>query len=96
MRFLDLVGLNKVLNWIRLKLNEKEDKVKSVTTISETSDDGIYVISDADDSIVVGGSNDSWEIFRERVLAIVDSFFIQEVSTIDETTDKGIYIISDD
>lgn len=96
MRFLDLVGLNKVLNWIRLKLNEKENKVKSVTTISETSDEGIYVISDADDSIVVGGSNDSWEIFRERVLAIVNSFFIQEVSTIDETTDKGIYIISDD
>lgn len=96
MRFLDLVGLNKVLNWIRLKLNEKENKVKSVTTISETSDEGIYVISDADDSIVVGGSNDSWEIFKERVLAIVNSFFIQEVSTIDETTDKGIYIISDD
>ena len=91
-----MVGLNKVLNWIRLKLDEKENKVKSVTTISETSDEGIYVVSDADDSIVVGGSNNSWEIFRERVLAIVNSSFIKEVSTITETTDEGIYIISDD
>ena len=96
MRFLDLVGLNKVLNWIRLKLNEKENKVKSVTTISETSDEGIYVISDADNSIVIGSSGNSWEIFRERVLAIVNSLFIKEVSTLAETTDKGIYIISDD
>ena len=46
MRFLDLVGLNKVLNWIRLKLNEKENKIKEVSTIAETTDKGIYIIYD--------------------------------------------------
>lgn len=82
MKYLPSNLVQEFKQWIVDKVNTKEDKVKVVDTIEQTTDEGIYIIEDDttiyDDMLANGARIESF-------IAIVD--------TMDKTTNTGIWII---